>query len=591
MTDRVYTLRSGRVIPRRNSIHETRRDNGPEAGKTDSIRALNFSQEELARSPSEDILSSTKYESDLEPNAEQSLERTASEDDITHYEGSYRDHLRKQKGKYEALSESFKSILEGVDVNRSSRRGAGEVEEEEEDEEQVPDTLDLSYSELLNYTKAEFTKTNIILGRLLRKRNLLGFERNTNRRKMAYEFPMTTAHQCIPEYFGNAEELIGFTDQIDYFASQIPENESQAPLITVVMGKLRRDAAQKAAVIRASTWNAVKKNLQKTFGKTYRMDEVIAQMENLEQRESELFGTYCGRALELKKKAESYDASVDGQESLAARSLKGHFINGLRNRELKRIARAQRQLSLEELIEFLEAEQHWCEQMESLEAKTERRKLLENRGSNNRPTGRNEANANQNQGRDSFNLRGMREAMPNTPGNRNSNQHQPTRNNSFGNNRYGGNARSGAQQHASRQGNNGNGYRVNNQRYNNNNPFQVDRTRQPDRPWRMQDTNNRHAGNQYQGGSWQGNGGNRHNGAPNNQNNYNRNGSNFTNRNNGHRNDNAGGNGRAFYGNQQGNNLNFHGNSQNYRNNQRNDQQWENEGYDDGYQYENQPKN
>ena len=76
-----------------------------------------------------------------------------------------------------------------------------------------------------------------------------------------YEFPIVTAIQCIPEYFRNADELVGFTDQIEYFASQIPEEESEAPLITVVMGKLRRNAAKKAASIKATTWKEVKANL------------------------------------------------------------------------------------------------------------------------------------------------------------------------------------------------------------------------------------------------------------------------------------------------------------------------------------------
>ena len=72
-------------------------------------------------------------------------------------------------------------------------------------------------------------------------------------KRMAYEFPMVTAMQCIPEFHGRSEQLKPFIIQVNYFSAGFPAEANQGPLLNVVYTKLRGEALRRLPEIEADS--------------------------------------------------------------------------------------------------------------------------------------------------------------------------------------------------------------------------------------------------------------------------------------------------------------------------------------------------
>lgn len=199
--------------------------------------------------------------------------------------------------------------------------------------------------------------------------------------KMAYEFPTTKAIQCIPEFRGATVELDGFLFQIEHFANALPKKREDQPdnpvntaereLIYVVLSKLKGPAAAQFKRINAETWREVRDNLQKEFGDNLKLEEVFRKVETLEQGPTETFQSYKDRTLILKAHIDEYEKNHErlnnDNETYAHRNLRLHFLGGLKNRNLKTLAKSHKGETLEDLMEYLEEECIDVEQIEHIE--------------------------------------------------------------------------------------------------------------------------------------------------------------------------------------------------------------------------------
>lgn len=193
--------------------------------------------------------------------------------------------------------------------------------------------------------------------------------------KMAYEFPTEKAIKCIPEFRGTAAELDGFLFQADYFAKFIPPrndqneiHETETELIHVILSKLKGPAALHFKRIHADTWVEIRDNLQREFKGKLKLEELFQKIETLEQGKTETFQSYKDRVLTMKQHIDEYEANRGGGEnSYALRNLRLHFLGGLKNRNLKNLAKAHKEDSLENLITYLQEECIDVEQIEQIE--------------------------------------------------------------------------------------------------------------------------------------------------------------------------------------------------------------------------------
>lgn len=219
-------------------------------------------------------------------------------------------------------------------------------------------------------------------------------------KKMAYEFPTEKAIKCIPEFRGTASELDGFLFQIDYFAKLIPAavedgqiHAAETELIHVILSKLKGPASLHFKRVNAETWAKVRDNLQREFGGKLKLEELFHKIETLEQGKTETFQSYKDRVLNIKEFVDEYEANRGGGDnSYAHRNLRIHFLGGLKNRNLKNLAKAHKEDSLEELIAYLQEECIDVEQIENIEHRlrdahiAESQRLQNNKGNgNNRP--------------------------------------------------------------------------------------------------------------------------------------------------------------------------------------------------------------
>lgn len=207
--------------------------------------------------------------------------------------------------------------------------------------------------------------------------------------KMA-NFQVDKAMQVIPEYRGVTAELEGFLYAIDYFASKIPPNDDHTELIQVVMLKLKGPAAIHFKRIKGETWPEVRTCLEKQFGKNMKLEELMQQIETLEQGQGETFQSYKDRALTLKESIDEYEdkkanASVvdeeedEKKESYALRSLRLHFLGGLKNRNLRELAKTQKNKTFEEMTDYLGDECIDVEQIEQIEKRLRDMHLAESK--------------------------------------------------------------------------------------------------------------------------------------------------------------------------------------------------------------------
>lgn len=190
-------------------------------------------------------------------------------------------------------------------------------------------------------------------------------------KKMATEFSMKDAIKYIPEFKGVAEELDSFLFQCDSFAKLLSDEDSDEPLIQVVLTKLKGPAAASFKRVFASTWDALRVNLIKEFGERISLEEVFEKVETLAQNQSESYLSYRNRALKLKDLIEEL-TGLCKEDSYAIKNLRIHFIAGLNNPELKTVARSKKHITFESLLDELEEECKEAETIRKIEGRLNR---------------------------------------------------------------------------------------------------------------------------------------------------------------------------------------------------------------------------
>ncbi|XP_055622915.1 myb-like protein G [Toxorhynchites rutilus septentrionalis] len=175
----------------------------------------------------------------------------------------------------------------------------------------------------------------------------------TVQNQAAYEFPMVTAIQCIPEFHGKSEELQPLM-QIDYFSNAFPENADQQPLLNVVYTKLKGEALMRLHDIQGDTWVNVKQNLKNGFQLQKCIGAIIKEIETLKQSSHESYNEYKIHAKELYRFVSALPEH--GNESYANTVLRKHFLAGLRSRALALTGKSQRDKTFPKLLDWLQKE-------------------------------------------------------------------------------------------------------------------------------------------------------------------------------------------------------------------------------------------
>ncbi|XP_055527494.1 uncharacterized protein DDB_G0287625-like [Wyeomyia smithii] len=299
-----------------------------------------------------------------------------------------------------------------------------------------------------------------------------------------YVFPKADALQCIPEFRGHKDELEAFLYHVQHFADEIPENGSHSALIYVVLLKLKGKAAAVLPRIKAESWPEVKRNLIKEFGSIENIESVIKRIETLRQEPSEDYSAYKRRTIEIKELLDTFEKNQEGAAGSAVeRSLRIHFIGGLRISHLKLMAGGNKKLSLDELLDLLEERGEECEQLADVENRLRCLDLLEQEkergGRRWQPNGT--GSSTQGGGRDGFNGAGSSQNRGNERFSNRQRQINCTRNNE-------------AQDYRQQPG--GNSSSTNNYNYNNNRNYRENANRGNERQ-----QNNGNYGSQS-GGGW-----------------------------------------------------------------------------------------
>lgn len=176
----------------------------------------------------------------------------------------------------------------------------------------------------------------------------------SNNESSGYTFPMLDAIQCIPEYSGSVDELDIFLAQIEYFAKQFPAQANQAPLLNVVLMKLKGKAATYVDRVKAKTWDEMVTKLKAQFGKSITAEGIFEQIVTLDQNSNEPFEEYVDRALKIKENIDELENQREQKHvSIVEKGLRIHFIGGMRNKDLKQSALAQRSATFNDMMKFL----------------------------------------------------------------------------------------------------------------------------------------------------------------------------------------------------------------------------------------------
>ena len=141
--------------------------------------------------------------------------------------------------------------------------------------------------------------------------------------------------QCIPEYDGSHSTLEPFIEQVEFFARKLPVGESQKTLVNIIISKLMGYAREHLKKIRASTWDEAWTYSRKTFAYKVRLETLMTRIERLNQYEREPFPNYKERVEQLYD-----DLEILGviNQPYAVKSLRLHFLAGLKNKNLKHYA-------------------------------------------------------------------------------------------------------------------------------------------------------------------------------------------------------------------------------------------------------------
>lgn len=155
------------------------------------------------------------------------------------------------------------------------------------------------HSEEIDLDNTSFIKTDNLKLKFYKYSGILNKSFSKMAISVAYDFPMVTAVQCIPEFHGKPEELQPFLIQIEYFANGISVGAPHASLLNVVYTKLRGEALLRLQDIQDVTWPGMKEKLEKTFQLEKSIGSIIKEIETLNQGERESFESYKTRAMKL----------------------------------------------------------------------------------------------------------------------------------------------------------------------------------------------------------------------------------------------------------------------------------------------------
>lgn len=181
----------------------------------------------------------------------------------------------------------------------------------------------------------------------------------------SYEFPMDSAINCIPDFFGHAEDLTSFIDQINYFYSKMPKGVSHTPLINVIKLKLKGRAKFFANSISNLPWEKVEQNMIEEFSVKKSSVNIFKTISTISQKQFEKFKSYKNRALEILADLESVEDF--NKNSLVMKNFKLHFIAGLNNIELQRTARNIVETDFRQFLNTLEHHYVSDEEFEDLQ--------------------------------------------------------------------------------------------------------------------------------------------------------------------------------------------------------------------------------
>lgn len=311
-----------------------------------------------------------------EPNRDRRLSESCLEFEISDFtEEDLKDLERSVIFKELPFSSTIIGLEEEED-NKDNHNHSVFLEQLEKLEEQfVNDSLLINKEDI---QKADSFEEHIQNLKNLFYKSSFFIQRNLDRLKMV--FPADKAMQFIPEFRGVAVELDAFLNAIEYYAKKIPKDGAHDELIQIVLLKLKGPAAIHFKRIKGETWPEIRACLEKEFGTNVKLEELMQQIETLEQGQNETFQSYKDRALTLKEHIDEYEpkktensAANDEEEeeevkeSFAERSLRLHFLGGLKNRNLKNLAKTQKNRSFVELVEYLGDECIDVDQIEQIE--------------------------------------------------------------------------------------------------------------------------------------------------------------------------------------------------------------------------------
>lgn len=187
--------------------------------------------------------------------------------------------------------------------------------------------------------------------KIIKKERKPKVKKDSNIKTINYDFPMETAIKCIPEFFGNPEELTPFIDQINFFANYIPTGMDQTPLINLIKLKLKGKASSFVNNLAGLRWKQIEKLLIEEYNNYSSLEDILKEIETLSQRHDETFKSYKDRTLEILYNLEKLEFPVN---DFAMKSLTFHFIGGLKNKSIRDEAENNADKSFRELLKSLE---------------------------------------------------------------------------------------------------------------------------------------------------------------------------------------------------------------------------------------------
>ena len=140
------------------------------------------------------------------------------------------------------------------------------------------------------------------------------------------------------------------------------------------MFKLKVKTASLFNRIVDESWDHVKTNVIKQFGEKVNVEAIFQQVETLQQEFNEPFTTYKERVLKLKEQILN-NYATNAEDSYAIKILNIHFLAGLKNQELKTLARTNKHLEFDDLLDYLVEEVVQIELIRKIEERLNRNQI------------------------------------------------------------------------------------------------------------------------------------------------------------------------------------------------------------------------